>query len=86
MKIGEWNKLSKEEQLEITRKCKESPAYFYNTYFRKEGQREYTDEELLELRRRAMMPLKFKGNYKSMYPLLPQYIKNENSKKEEEEN
>lgn len=50
-------------------KCKDSPAYFYNTYFRKEGQKEYTDQEwqeVVEMSRMAHLKPRLKA-----YPLKP---------------
>lgn len=53
MTKDDWDKLSPKEQKHIMDRCKESPAYFYNNYVRKENEKEVTDEEMLEIRRMA---------------------------------
>lgn len=66
----DWENLSDEEQQDIYRKCKESPAYFYNNFIRKEGQRKVSDEEFVAMRRAVM--LKPRQRYKDIRPLLPE--------------
>lgn len=42
----QWEAMTPEERQEIERKCKESPAYFYNNFWKAPNAREITDEEM----------------------------------------
>ena len=81
MKEEDWNNMDTEKQMEIMRKCKESPSYFYNNFWRKEGAPKITDEWILAMRKKCMMPLKLRSDMVRKYPLneghLPDYFKNE---------
>ena len=62
------------DNLEEMKKCKESPLYFYNTYVRKDGMKELTQEEYdnhvrqVELYRNGR-PLR--GRKGKFYPMKP---------------
>ena len=56
------------EEMEEMKRCKQSPVYFYNKYFRKEGQKEMTEEEysnhVTMIEHMRSMPLKLRSQYK----------------------
>lgn len=59
---------------EEIKKCEENPLYFYNTYVRKEGQKEFTQEEYDEFVRQVELyrhgkPLR--GRTGKLYPMKP---------------
>lgn len=50
-------------------KCKNSPVYFYNNYIRKEGQKEYTEQEYSDMEKMSRIA-HIKARI-TQYPRLP---------------
>ena len=74
----EYEQASPEERAAEFERCKDE-AYFYNTYWKKEGMPEYSKEDFDRLKELAMLQRKRYINpyewTKRVHPLLPDFLK-----------